>query len=475
MDNVTHRDRRVPYFPNKRLLCVLFFLGGLVLSAAGLRDVTIARQPWQSDFVFGPADSQQSVPFATARFAGRPHSGLSRLARGFSSESGGFRLSVSDTPRQAEYEAGRSGGLSVDTLKISQYGEDEYVQMSPGTEILVNDSIVKVVALRPYVGLWPDPQGVPMACVSVRKGGSWGEDVMLRSNQWLNLEGALTIRFLWCENEEEARRLVARGRPGIETARWGVRDEGRTHWFRSFNPGTGVELADGRIVTLRGLDTADGAIDVDIRDENDSASRRILANADDPLVVFEHPSLNPDLLLLYAWDDAEILAAYLSGAGDSRHEVISSGRVWKPGVGEFAVRLEQVSRAAVPVEDGQDTIFEAVLEFASSRVRVRQGEAVRMGDALLRYTRAPKESAAVYRVTLVDAGGEESRFLLEPDRPYTFSTAYGTFSLSREDLDLGTGVTLRPVGFIIPLWLLIGIVCMVFATAGLALVRRTAR
>ena len=313
-----------------------------------------------------------------------------------------------------------------------------------------------------------------MANVSIRLRGSWVEDVMLRSDRWLNLEGGLTIRFLWCENEEEARRLVETGRPGIETARWGVRDEGRTHWFHSFNPGAGVQLADGRVVTLRGLDRAEAAIDVDILDHNNATSRRIQANTDDPLIVFEHPTLEADLLLLYAWSDAEVLAAYFSRAGDSTHDVIASGREWKPGVGEFAIRLEQVSRAAVPVEAGQTSIFEAVLELASSRVRVRQGQALRLGDALLRYTRVPKVSAPVYHVTLAGAVGEETRFLLEPDRPYTFLTAYGTFSISHEDLHFDTGDTLRPMGFIIPLRLEFGLASMVLATAGLALIRRAA-
>ena len=172
---------------------------------------------------------------------------------------------------------------------------------------------------------------------------------------------------------------------------------------------------------------------------------------------------------------AEVLAAYLSPAGDSSHDVISSGREWKPGVGEFAIRLEQVSRAAVPVEACQESIFEAVLELASSRVHLRQGEAARLGDTLLRYKRVQKASAPVYRTGLAGAVGEESHFLFEPDRPYTFSTAYGTFSLSREDLHFDTGVTLRPMGFIIPLRLEFGIACMVMATAGLALIRRVAR
>ncbi|MCH8204847.1 MAG: hypothetical protein IID09_06755 [Candidatus Hydrogenedentes bacterium] len=463
------------YFLDKRLVCVLFFLIGLVLSAAGLRDLTIALKPWQSDFVFGPADSPQPVTFATAHFVGRPYSGLARLVRRSAFDKKGFHLTVTDTSQQAEYETGRSGDLFVDTLKISQYGEDESIRLFPGAEILLNDSIAIVSALRPFVGLWPDPRGIPMASVSIRLRDSWAEDVMLRSDRWLNLEGGLTMRFLWCENEEEARRLVETGRPGIETARWGVHDEGRTHWFNSFIPGTGVQLADGRVVTLRGLDGVEAAIEVDVLDHDDATSRRIQANTEDLLIVFEYPSLEADLLLLYAWSDTEVLAAYLSRAGDSSHEMISIGRVWKPGVGEFAIRLERVSRAAVPVEAGQESIFEAVLELASSRVRVRQGEAVRLGDALLRYSRVPKESAAVYRVRLVGAAGEEPYFLLEPDRPYTFSTAYGTFTLRHEDLHFDAGLTLRPVGIIVPLRLELGIACMVLAMAGLALIRRAAR
>ncbi len=452
------------YIPNTRLLYVLFFFG-FVLTFVGLRDLAIARRPWQSDFVFEPANSQQLVTVATAHFAGRPYSGLARLVSGRPFETAGIRLSVSDTPPRAD-------DLFIDTLKISQYGEDEYLRLSPGAEIPLNGSIATVVALRPFVGLWPDPQGVPMASVSIRQRDSWAENLMLRSNQWLNLEGGLPIRFLWCADEEEARRLLARGRPGIETARWGVRDEGRTHWFHSFNPGAGVELADGRVVTLRDLDSAEASIRVDLRDRIGASSRQIQANTDDPLIIFEHPSLNSDLLLLYAWDDAEVLAAYLSRAGDSKNDVIASGREWEPGVGELAIRLEQVSRAAVAVEAGQNSIYEAVLELASSRVRVRQGEAVRLGDALLRYTRVPKESATVYSITLTGASGGESSFLLEPDRPYSFSTVYGTFSLHHEDLDLGTGVTLRPMGFVIPLRLEFGIACIVLATAGLALIRR---
>lgn len=454
------------YFFDKRLLCVLFMFAGFALCAVGLRDLAIAHRSWHSDFE--TSDSQKSVTVATARFVDRPYSGFARIARGRPFDATGFRLIVNDTLQQA-------GNPFVDTLKISQYGEDEYLRLSVGAEVQVNDSVATVVALRPFVGLWPDAQGVPMASVSVRHRDSWTDDILLRSDQWLLVEGGIAIRFLWCKTEEEARRLAEGGRPGIETARWGVRDEGRTHWFHSFIPGAGVELADGRVVTLRGLDSAEAAIEVGIFDRNEVSSRRIQANADDPLIVFEHPSSMRDMLLLYAWDDAEVLATYFPQAGDSSREAIANGREWKPGVGDFAIRLEQVSRAAVAVEAGQDTIFEAVLDFYSSRVRVRQGEAVRMGDALLRYTRVPKEKTGSYHMTLVDARGRESQFALELGKPYTFSTAFGTFSLQHEDLDLDTGVTLRPKGYMIPLRLEIGIAFVALALAGLVFMRRAAR
>ncbi len=438
------------------------------MSAIGLRDLTIVRNSWHSDFVVEPEDSKTSLTTVTARFGGRPYSGIARIVRGFPFKDSGFRLSVDDTSQHG-------GTRFVDTLSISQYGEEEHFPLSVGADIQVKGSIATVAALRPFVGLWPDAQGVPMASVSVRHRDSWTDDILLRSDQWLLVEGGIAIRFLWCKTEEEARRLAEGGRPGIETARWGVRDEGRTHWFHSFNPGAGVELADGRVITLRGLDSAETAIEVDILDRNELSSRRIQANADDPLIVFEHPSSMRDMLLLYAWDDAEVLATYFPQTGDSTREAIANGREWKPGAGDFAIRLEQVSRAAVAVEAGQDTIFEAVLDFSSSRVRVRQGEAVRMGDALLRYTRVPKEMTGSYHMTLVDARGRESQFVLEPGKPYTFSTTFGTFSLQHEDLELDTGVTLRPKGYMIPLRLEIGIAFVALAMAGLVFMRRAAR
>ena len=457
----------------KILLYSLLSIVGIVTVAAGLRDLTISSEAWPGDFAIGPAsnDAERSPMQATATFAGRPYSGIATLRSLLAFPTGSFRITLDET--QLQDPAPPTG-----TLKISQYGEDTEIEISPGTIFFLNGTTVTALALRPYVGLWPDPKGSPMASVSIRLRDLWIENLFLQSNQWLHFKGGIAIRFLWCGNEEEARRHIAAGRPGIESARWGVHDEGRTHWFSSFVPGAGVELADGRIVTLRSLDetpgNADAAIEVEISELTGPTRRRIPANTDDPLVVFEYPSFNGDLLLLYAWDDAKALAAYLPRDANSVYAQMAPGEEWVPEVGGIAIRLEQVSRAAVPVEAGQSTIFEALLQVASSRVRVRQGEAVRVGDALLRFSPKVQLPSAHYHLTLTSPSDNQTHFVLTPDKPFSFSTAYGRFSLTHDDLHPGRGLTLRPEGIVIPLRLQIGVLILVLAMTGILLARRAA-
>lgn len=449
----------------------LLFIAGIVTVAAGLRDLTVSSEPWPGDFAIEPAtDGAERSPMpATATFAGRPYSGIASLGTLLGFAAGSFRITLDET--QLQDAASPTG-----TLKISLDGEDTEVELSPGTVFAVGDNTAAALALRPYVGLWPDPMGTPMLSVSIRLRDLWIEHVFLQSKQWLHFEDGLTIRFLWCDNEEEARRHIAAGRPGIESARWGVHDEGRTHWFSSFAPGAGVELADGRIVTLLALDeapgNADAAIEVEISELTATTRRRIPANTDDPLVVFEYPSFNADLLLLYAWEDAKALADYLPQDADSVYAQLTPGEEWIPEAGGIAVRLEQVSRAAVPVESGQSTIFEALLQIASSRVRVRQGEAVRVGDALLRFSPKKPPPSAHYRMTLTSPSDNQTHFILTPDNPFSFSSAYGKFSLTHDDLRPGEGLTLRPQGLIISLRLQIGVLILVLAMTGILLARR---
>ena len=449
----------------------LLLVAGIVMVAAGLRDLTVSSEPWLGDFAVEPASegAERSPMPATATFAGRPYSGITSLRSLLGFASGSFRITLNET--QLQDAAPRTG-----TLIISQYGEDTEIEISAGAAFTVGDNRSTALALRPYVGLWPDPMGTPMASVSIRLRDLWIENLLLQSKQWLHFKEGLAIRFLWCDDEEEARRHIAAGHPGIQSARWGVHDEGRTHWFRSFSPGTGVELADGRIVRLRGLDgaagDADAAIDVEISELTGTTGRRIPANSDDPLVVFEYPSLNAGLLLLYAWEEAKALTAYLPQDAESVYEQMASGEEWIPEAGGIAVRLEQVSRAAVPVESGQSVIFEALLQIGSSRVRVRQGEAIRVGDALLRFSLKNQQPSAGYRMTLTTPSDNQTHFILTPDKPFSFSSAYGRFSLTHGDLRPGRGVTLRPEGVIIPIRLQSGVLILVLAMTGILLARR---
>ncbi len=462
-------------YPSVKIFVYSFlFVVGIVTMAVGLGDLRVSSGLWLRDFAFEPATGGAEgypVP-ATATFAGRPYSGMAWFRTLFASASGSFGITLDET--QLEDAAPLTG-----TLKISEYGEDREVELSPGTVFVVGGNTVTVLALRPYAGLWPDPMGAPMAGVSVRLRDLWIENLLLQSKQWLHFEDGPAIRFLWCDNEEEAGRHIAAGRPGIESARWGVHDEGRTHWFSSFAPGAGVELADGRIVTLVGLDEgpsdAVAAIDVEISELSGTTRRRIPANTDDPLAVFVYPALNADLLLLYAWEEAKALAAYLPQDADSAYAQLVPGEEWTPEIGGIAVRLEQVSRAAVAVESGQSTIFEALLQVASSRVRVRQGEAVRVGDALLRFSLKTRPPSAHYGMTLTNPSGKQTHFVLTPDRPFSFSTAYGRFSLTHDDVRPGRGLTLRPEGVMVPVRLQIGVLILVLAMMGIFLARRAPR
>ncbi len=453
------------YRPVKALVCALFFVVGIVVTAAGLRDLKVSSGRWLRDFAIEPAiDGAERPPTpATATFSGRPYCGIAWLRTLPAFGSGSFRVTLDEI----RFE---DAGTPTGTLTISQYGEDTEIALSPGRTFSLDGTTVTALALRLYVGLWPDPTGVPMAGVSVRLRDLWIENLLVQSKQWLRLEDGPAVRFLWCGNEEEARRHVAAGRPGIESARWGVHDGGRTHWFGSFVPGAGVELSDGTIVTLVALDEA--AIELDVSGPAGATRRRIQANTDDPLAVLEYPAFNADLLLLYAWEDGGALAAYLPKDGDSAHVQLAAGEEWAPEAGGIAVRLEQVSRAAVPVEAGQSAIFEALLQVGSSRVRVRQGEAVRVGDALLRFNIQEGPLFAHYGMTLASSSGNQIRFALTPDTPFSFSTAYGSFSLKHEDVHPGSGLTLRPEGVMLPVRLQIGALILAVAVMGLLLARR---
>lgn len=447
---------------------------GLTLAALGATDFLESRKPWYGEFRFEITEaSREMVSFpATATFSGHPYVGIGNP---FSARK---QVSKELIMRVDRIEPTTIPG-SIDTLTVSLYGEDETHELTPGASFSLNGERVAVLALRPFAGLLSDAQGVPMANVSLRTGDAlWIENVMLMNERWRRLESGLALRLIWCTNESEAVHFADEGRPGLESARWGVRDRGRTHWFGTFVPGAGVELDDGTSVTLIGLEESDAGssvLEVEVMKDGASDRRRIQANIAGPLIEFEYPGLIADLLLVYAWADDAALVAYLHETDTVQIAKLAGGESWTPSGSDLSVRLEQAMRTAVPVAAGQTTLYEVLLDLASVRVRVRQGEAVRVGDALLRYARRPAANPASYRVELSNGLGEESLFELAPGERREFQSAFGRFSLDYEDLKPESGIVIRPEDHYPPLRLGAGIIAILLAIAGLRYGRRGTR
>lgn len=437
------------HYPSRDALIYTFIaLFGLASTYAGLQDLMESRLSWQRGF----STATRSVEFS----------------RG----SDRFQIILDDIEQSKDAPA--SG-----TLEISQYGEDEYIDLSPGASFRLNDASGTVVAIRSYTGLWPDPQGIPMVGISIRRNGSWIENIALQSDEGLSVQSGLAVRFLWCADDGEARRRAAEGRPGIESARWGVRDSTRTHWSNSFLPGTGVELADGSTVKILGLlEDARGdptAIEVEIRQADAVVRRRIATDADDPLIVFEYPALKAEVVLLHAWSEDKALLTYLPYGAESDQALLSIGQEWEGGGEGIAIRLEQISRAALKISPSQSGLFEAVLQIGSSRVRVREGQAVRVGDALLRYTHNASEPLEWYNMTLKSSAGDETRFILTPGNPFLFSTPNGNYSLHHRDVHPGIAIRLRSEDHSVPHRLFIGLFVLGLVTVTVARRRNATR
>ena len=425
------------HYPSRNALLYLFLaVFGLASTIVGWQDLMESRRPWYSGFF-------SSTP--TAKFSLGPFR---------------FQFVLNEEGDRDDTEAGG-------TLTISQFGREEVLRPSPGDSFRVNDASASVIAIRPYVGLWPDPQGVPMAGISIRRNGVWTENIALQSAERLTVQNGLAIRFLWCADEAEARRRADEGRPGIESARWGIRDTTRTHWSNSFTPGTGVEIDDGTVVTFIGLfediDGGASGIEVEIRNRDSVNRRRILPSADDPLVIFDFPASNREILLLYAWSEDHVLLSYLPHGGDSVRADLPVGGEWESGGEALAIRLEQISHAALQVSHADSGLSEALLQIAGLRVRVREGQAVRVGDALLRYSRDAAENSAQYHMTYTSSGGDERHFALSADHPFRFSTPDGAFALHHRDVHPGVGLRIWPEHRFVPYRLWIGIIVLGFA------------
>src|SRR5690606_2356570 len=114
--------------------------------------------------------------------------------------------------------------------------------------------------------------------VSVRLGDVWIDDVFLTEGEWVRVGDDLGIRMHW--DDEPIPEFPAE----LRAARWGVVDGGAMQWTTSFAPGASFLLRDGRLVSLVGVEDAQGERPVlSVRVEGEStAELQVHANANDP-------------------------------------------------------------------------------------------------------------------------------------------------------------------------------------------------
>lgn len=291
-----------------------------------------------------------------------------------------------------------------DRLVVSENGErTEYPVVGDETVVLGEKTFV-IEGARKWSGILPDPEGEPLISVALRENeGNWLENLILSDRSVASI-GLLDVQFRPLPAEGDLGEVLEELNSAYgEPSRWGVLDGNDVTWFDKMRAGSGVEASNGSDYTLLeyrapGPDRP-ASILVEISGEGESKRVQLDAGMKHDTIRFEaQDSTRISLALIGGYDDT--LIGLLS-----RPEVTSTlltilpGRVTVVGDTGYQLRIDTVSDSGVPVPAEQSTFFEVALSDGDQLIRVRQGEAVRVGDALLTYELDASSIAQRYQIT----------------------------------------------------------------------------
>jgi len=325
-----------------------------------------------------------------------------------------------------------------DRLSIAEANTEHTADLIPGGTIDIDAEKFVVQAVRVWQGLLPVADGVPMASVSVFTGSDPVlENLLLSIGSRFDFPGDMSVELVPCSDSGDTSASGVQAPVGSGRGRWGVVDGSGVLWFDGFVPGSGATLTDGSVVTLESY-TADGPSLV-IRKQGANGVERITLDA---------PSNRPPIFFDPgpSWASARLMVCDdgMAKIGESPTATLSAGDVWPFSDGRHSLRLEQALLSAAPVAAKDSPFFEAVLESPHRRVRVRQGEAVRVGESMLRYQRAGDNSTATVRIRVVQPGVAAVDVALRPDERYFFKWKGALWSVAHDGVRPGTSVTLEP-------------------------------
>jgi hypothetical protein len=338
-------------------------------------------------------------------------------------------------------------GTEGDRLLVEEGAERSSFLLGSGELIVVGDMEFLVETVRPWVGILPDAGGRALISISIAvEDGEWVENMILAGNGVI-LVGGYRFR-LELLNGRTVDAFMESREDRESQGRWGVREGDWIHWFDSLLPGSGVELDDGTNYTLlefrEAYETPEGvvpAIAVRVEAEGVSGRRIVTTDTEDDSIRFEYGSGNEVWFVVSR--DRVINVIVLESGERGEYRTVEIGETWRLEEASMSVRIEQYSSAGVAIDLDQTPFREAVLVSEGKRVRVRQGEAVRVGDALLRYQRKTALGAGEYEVALNDSMDEGIRLR---ERGEVILEIDGVrYRMRHADVEMDRGVTLYPI------------------------------
>lgn len=201
-----------------------------------------------------------------------------------------------------------------------------------------------------------------------------------------------SIQWQWMNSEEEARRQIEAFAPG--SGRWGIKEEGRVHWFEKITPGDGLIAADGTEYTLIDLEESGNStvisISVEIKDKKD-ARIKTYTSADEKEndTILLDPGLEENHLLCLSWSDGSTLLALfnegelafsqLIDEEESLYLILSDNRT-------VLCKLLQVMEKSVVIPYEESPFKEVVLNVDDETLSIRSGEGRNVGDLRFLYS-----------------------------------------------------------------------------------------
>lgn len=332
-------------------------------------------------------------------------------------------------------------------LVVKEAGETSSFSLDAGERINLGNMEFRIETVRPWVGILPDPGGEALISISMAlEEGVWTENLIFGRNGVLSideyhfrlglLDGKTVEDFIEAKTDRKSR------------GRWGVGEGDRIYWFDSLIPGSGLELDDGTVYTLLEFrekhESRDGLVPeiaVRVEKEGSSSNRIVTTESEDDAVKLEYESGHQVWFVVSS--DGEIEAVVFYADDRSERESLRIGDSWRLGQTSMNIRIEQYESSGVAVNLDQTPFQEVVLVSDVARVRVRQGEAVRVGDALLRYQRVSGSTALEYEVSLTAL--MEGGIRLMEGSGVTLVLGDTRYKIRYADVDMERGIVVYPL------------------------------